>query len=158
MRKFRIRPVAPLRRYVDSLWGWEAVGGEIIDLPTLLPGTGAEVFFHYRTPFHRDAAGRREAFERAHMICVRRKPIRLCQSRDVGFVAVRFRAGRLQRFTDLPGADLIDGTACVAELWGAAGRRLQSDVANASRSADRLRLVQAFLLERLETGRADPLV
>jgi methylphosphotriester-DNA--protein-cysteine methyltransferase len=158
MRRFRIRPIAALRPYVDSLWGWEAVGDEIIDLPTLLPGTGAEVFFHYRTPFHRDAGGRREAFERAHMICVRRKPIRLCRSRDVGFVAVRFRAGRLHRFTNSPGADLVDGTASVAELWESAGRRLESDVTAASRQADRLRLVQAFLLKELETDRADPLV
>ncbi len=159
MKRFRIRPVAPLRPYVDSLWGWEAVGSEIIDLPTLLPGTGAEVFFHYRAPFDRDAGGgRREAFERAHMICVRRKPIRLCRSRDVGFIAVRFRAGRLHRFTNLPGADLVDGTASAADLWESAGRRLESDVTDASRQTDRLRLLQAFLLERFETGRADPLV
>lgn len=158
MKTFSIRPIGPLRRYVDRIWGWESVGNELVDLPTLLPGTGAEVFFHYRTPFRRQVEDRCEDLGAAHLICVRRRPMRLAAARDVGFVAVRIRAGFVHRPTNLPGSDLVDQTPSVDALWGKAGAHLKRQVCAAPRRADIVRLLSRFLMERLEIGRSDPLV
>lgn len=157
MKAFSIRPIAILRPYIERIWGWESQGREILDLPTLLPGTGAEVFFHYRKPFRGEISGADHAFDPAHLICVRRKPIKLCPSSSVGFVAIRFRAGGLHRFTTLPGADLIDGTVSVTDLWGAAGAKLSLDALNSPPSG-LLAIVEHFLVDRLENGNTDALV
>lgn len=158
MHKFNIVPIAPLRPYIERLWGWESIGEEVVELPTLLPGTGAEIFFHYRAPFIQCRDGEDHAFDDAHLICVRRRPIYLRPQSDVGFIAVRLRAGRMHRFLDVPGRDLIDGTLCAAELWKSGGRQLSLDVSNAHSRDAALQSIQRFLLEQLQHRRSDEVV
>lgn len=158
MKKFSIVPIAPLRPYVERLWGWESIGQEVVELPTLLPGTGAEIFFHYGMPFIQKREGKDQVFDQAHFICVRRRPIQLRPQRDVGFIAVRLRAGRMHRFLNVPGQDLIDGTHSVMELWGNRGRRLSLEVSNARSKDHASGIIQRFLLEQLECRRSDELV
>lgn len=158
MKFFWIKPVALLAPYIERLWGWESVGDEVINLPILLPGTGSEVFFHYRTPFRHEVAGKAEALGSAHMVCVRRKPVRLLSSKSIGFVAVRFRAGSLHRFTRVPGADLLDQTMTATDLWGDAGKQIALDATNGRSRRETAELLQRFLLSRLEEGRSDQLV
>lgn len=159
MNIFHVIPVHPLRPYIDRLWGWESRPGELITLPSLLPGTGAEVFFHYRTPFRRLTAAETScALERAHLFCVRADPAQLCPSGDIGFVAIRFRAGSLHRFIDLPCAELLDTTCSASDLWGAKGRVLADGVLDAHSIPEKLRLIQVFLLKQLQRGQSDQLV
>ncbi|MCK1667717.1 helix-turn-helix domain-containing protein [Bradyrhizobium sp. 153] len=158
MNRFNIVPIAPLRPYVERLWGWESIGQEIVELPTLLPGTGAEIFFHYRMPFSQVREGKDHVFDGAHLVCVRRRPIQLSAQRDIGFIAVRLRAGRMHRFVDIPGGDLIDRTLSVTELWKSAGRQLSLDVSNAPSKAGALEALQCFLFEQLRRNRSDELV
>lgn len=42
-------PPAELRPWVERFWSWESDCA--VPLPLLLPGTGADLFLHYRTPF-----------------------------------------------------------------------------------------------------------
>lgn len=159
MRKFHILPDDALKPFIDRLWGWESVADELVPLPTLLPGTGAELYFHYRRPFRRMAAqGTPVACGTAHLLCLRRQPIPLCASNDLGFIAVRFRAGMLHRFTNMPGRELIDRVLSIDALWGKAGEKLALGVAEAGSRLERLRLIQGFLLERLRASAADDLV
>jgi methylphosphotriester-DNA--protein-cysteine methyltransferase len=159
MRTFHLLPDDALKPFIDRLWGWESAPGEVVALPTLLPGTGAELYFHYRTPFNRlDEQGVPTACARAHLLCVRRQPIPLCPASDVGFIAVRFRAGMLHRFTELPGQELIDNVLAVDDLWGGAGRQLACRVAESAGQAQRLRLIQDFLRRRLRADAADAMV
>lgn len=85
------RPHPALRPYIDRYWSWEAAPGERIALPRLLPGTGAEVFLHHRQPFRSENGA---ALPAAHMLCVRLQPYALASTDDVGFTAIRIRAGR----------------------------------------------------------------
>lgn len=158
MKVFHWIPTGALARHVDRIWGWEGLPGEQIALPVLLPGTGAEVFFHYRTPFSAaawDAPAR--ALPLAHLICARHGLMELAAQSDVGFVAVRFRAGSLHRFFRLPPNELHDSTLSARELWGAAGDRLAEAMVEASSMDERVRLLTAFLSGQLAAGRADEL-
>ena len=159
MRKFHVLPDDVLKPFIDRLWGWESSADELVHLPTLLPGTGAELYFHFRTPFRRMAEqGAQTVCATSHLLCVRRQPVPLCPSRDVGFIAVRFRAGMLHRFTDIPGRELIDRILAIDDLWGRAGKGLALRVAAADTLPERLRLIQDFLSERLRIESADDLV
>ncbi len=158
MRQFHVLPDALLRPYIDRLWGWESVPGQLVALPMLLPGTGAELYFHYRQPFYiQMPAGEPEACAKAHLLCLRSKPLPLCASEDVGFVAIRFRAGKLHRFTDIPAGELVDRPLSAYDLWGRAGQAIQQAVADGETMPIRLRLIQDFLAKRLQTSAADTL-
>lgn len=162
MRRFHLLPIPPLQPYIDRLWGWESAPGETVALPTLLPGTGAELYFHYRRPFRRagdgDTALSSTPHAPAHLLCLRNVPLALAAMDEVGFIAVRFRSGMLARFTAVPAAELHDGPRDIADVWGAPGRMCAARVAAAGTPAERLSLIQDFLLRQLRPERADALV
>ena len=66
--------------------------------PVILPGTGAECLFHYGEPFRFDDAPAHQA----SLICPRNQSIRLMGGDRVGFIAVRFRCGRLRHLCGWP--------------------------------------------------------
>lgn len=159
MRRFHVFPDDVLKPFVDRLWGWESARGEIVLLPTVLPGTGAELYFHYRQPFRRmTELGTKTVCDAAHLFCVRRQPVPLCPASNIGFIAVRFRAGMLHRFTDIPGHALIDRVLSIDDLWGVAGKGLAARVAESGSMPERLRLIQDFLSKRLRVESTDDLV
>ncbi len=159
MKAFHWKPDAPLSAHIERVWGWESEGPAATAMPLVLPGTGADVFIHYRAPFSiEDAAGAVREAPAAHLICARRKTIELRTVNPIGFIAIRFRAGGLYRFTDVPPDVLADSTLPIDEMWGAGGRTL-AEAVRAARSWDqRLDAVRQFLVGRIESCRPDELV
>lgn len=159
MKTFYWKPHAPLSSHIERVWGWESDAPAATAMPLVLPGTGADVFIHYRDPFRvDDAAGAVRETPAAHLICARRKTIELRTVNPIGFIAIRFRAGGLYRFTDVPPDALADNILPVDELWGADGRAL-ADAVWAARTWDqRLNAVTRFLAGRLESHRPDEMV
>lgn len=159
MKSFQMLPVAALRPFVDRYWGWEAVDDTPLALPSLLPGTGAELYLHYRAPFRYqlDASAVAEC-RPGHLFCLRRRGLALLPSAHVGFVAVRFRAGMLQRFTAVPGAELLDQVLAVEDIWGAAGRNLLARLESCTDLSQRIAVIQTFLLAQLRCESEDWLV
>lgn len=149
MRTFCTFPPPSLAPYIDRFWGWEADDSETIALPTVLPGTGAELYIHYATPFHYNASTSTTAFSSSHLLCVRRRPIELADSAGIGFIAVRFRAGAVHCFTRMPAADIIDNAPTLGDIWGRAGTALAGNVCKASTRQERVRLLIAFLIGQL---------
>lgn len=158
MHTFDVAPCAALAPYVDRFWGWEAPR-ETVNLPLLLPGTGAELFFHYGTPFrYADKAGAPRVVPRVHLLCLRGAPLPLLPTGGIGFLAVRFAAGAVHRFTRVPGPAWMDEMVTPGDLWGPDGRQLVAQVMDAGDPRRRIALVQLFLLRRLQTEPHDALV
>ncbi|HJV80373.1 helix-turn-helix transcriptional regulator [Noviherbaspirillum sp.] len=158
MRVFTRFPVASLSPYIDRFWGWEAEAGETISLPTILPGTGAEMYFHYRTPFLRSQGDGTFSLPHEHLFCVRRRPVELGAIAGLGFLAVRFRAGGIHHFTRLPGNDMLDQLPRAEDLWGVPGKELAGRVIEAGSNEKRVLLLQTFLLRQLEHKTVDTLI
>ncbi|HYD94662.1 MAG TPA: helix-turn-helix transcriptional regulator [Noviherbaspirillum sp.] len=158
MRIFHRFPIPKLSPYVERFWGWEAGAGEAIPLPTILPGTGAEIFFHYREPFRQIEGAGVFALESTHLLCVRRHPIELAEMGEFGFVAIRFRAGALHHFIPVPGRELPDRQPRASDLWGASGNALGKQVRGARCNRVRVDLLENFLLQRLEKSATDKLI
>lgn len=159
MKTFHLLPVPALRPYIDRLWGWESLGPDVVQLPTLLPGTGAELYFHYGEPFRIETEGDRpSAVDAGHLFCVRSNAIDLSPASNIGFVAVRFRIGMLQRFTVIPAGELADCRLSVGDIWGTSGSQLSRHLSLAGSHQERLALIQRFLLSHLRPESADLLV
>lgn len=158
MRIRQLASVAPLQPFIDRIWGWQADAGEVVALPTLLPGTGAELYIHHGQPFRchvGEAGGGRVA--QSHLSCLRRETVALAPTPDIGFIAVRFRAGMLSRF-GVRERDVIDGAPSAEDLWGAAGRALLRTAGEHATFDNKAALVQDFLLGLLRGRADDPLI
>jgi len=65
-------------------------------------------------------------------------------------VGVYFRAGQVSLLTSTAAGELTDRIVKLDELWGASGWALAEDLAEQKRDADRLELLETFLIERME--------
>ncbi|MFZ6873824.1 helix-turn-helix domain-containing protein [Undibacterium sp. Di27W] len=160
MKKFQHLACPQLRPYIDRYWGWESEAGEHIALPQLLPGTGAELYFHYRSPFHfrQQDHTLEQAFAQAHLLCLRQQSVSLSASADLGFIAVRFKIGMLPRFSPIPMKEVADQIVSVEDIWGQPARSLCQQLSYASSLPERLELIQAFLLRQLQPEAPDALI
>ena len=149
MKRYFVVPCAPLQPYIDRLWGWESAA--LAPLPALLPGTGAELLFHYGRPFAIENRQRRAArLELAQLVCARRLPHQPLAQSALGFIAVRFRSGALRHFCALPLGDLRDDVLPVDAVWGAEGSEVGERVALADTRAQRVGLLEDWLLRCLQ--------
>lgn len=151
-------PAPALRPYIDRLWQLESAGGETVLLPTLLPGTGAELYFHYRQPFRHAAPGHPGHCPNGYLLCLRHRPLPLLPTPGLGVIAVRFNTGMVHRFTSVPGRELADRIVTVTDLWGNAGADLLHRLADNAGIAEKLALIQTFLLRQLKPRAPDPAV
>ena len=158
MEIFQQRPQPRLQPFVDRFWAWRGAPGEAIELPTLLPGTGAELFIHAGKPFAiREGAGSRQ-LARTQLFCLRESRRELLAGHDVDFIAVRFRIGALQRFLNVPVAEVQDRDCEVGQLWGLEGEACVARVRDETEFLRRVGHLEAFLLARLNAGSTDSLI
>ena len=154
VRRYFVVPRAELQAYVDRLWGWESPF--TVALPPMLPGTGAELLFHYGQPFAIAGTARGLVEPGAgQLLCARRSPHRLLAQGRVGFIAVRFRSGALRHFASLPLAELENDALSVGDVWGAHGSDVAERVALAGSRAQRVDLIERWLLACLVRHRKD---
>ncbi len=160
MKKFQAQPVAQLHPYIDRIWGWENEADEFIALPEILPGTGAELYFHYGSPFQfrNSGTGKLEKLAPSHLLCMRQQKLALVAAADIGFIAVRFKIGMLPRFTDIPMRELADQALTAEDIWGKAAGSLCSQLSSADTLQEKLKLINAFLLGQLRLAAADALI
>lgn len=127
-------------------------------MPLVLPGTGIEILFHHGAPLKRIHAGDYDILPQHHTLCVRHQAMSLAPADGTGFVAIRFRAGQLGRFTPLPLVECIDQPLPVDALWGIRGRELAARVEAAGVFPRRIDLIEQFLLRQLNLRQPDRLI
>ena len=144
MKRRSWKPSAELAAHIERYWTWESGPGE--PLPTLLPGTGHDVYFHAGAPFGA-AAGR------AHLVCVRTRPWALEAAGRVAFTAIRFRMGALRHFCRVGAEELFDQSVAVEDLWGREGGRWAGRIVEAEDARERLELLNGQLARWLRIHR-----
>jgi len=141
-------PPAVLRPFVERLWSWESAGP--VPLPQLLPGTGADLLLHYRTPFLLFAPGGVcQAPAPAHLTGLRSHACRLMAPGPVGFLAVRFRTSTIRHFGALDMGELVDRFPPASDHFGPAIADLPAQLAALPDFAARAAHVVRFLLDLL---------
>ena len=138
MHLFHWRPDDDLADHIERIWAWESEPGERPLLPPLLPGTGAELVYHFRTPYRFGIDGAWSDAPRFHLVCGRRKTITLDAPGRLGFVAVRLRAGALALMTQIPAHHLADRLVPAAPVLGQGGQILLNRLAGCTTQADRV--------------------
>ena len=158
MQRYFTLPCLTLQPYIDRLWGW--AGACHSPFAPMLPGTGAELMFHFGEPLSISNArtGRRNLGP-AFLLCSRNAPHLLGAPDRLDFLAVRFRSGALRHFCPRPVLDLMDDAFPIAEVWGQDGRDIVEQLAAIPTRAARATAIEAWLLKLLARYHAQqPLV
>ena len=138
------KPCEELAPYIERYWFWES--GAAQALPVLLPGTGNDLFIHFKRPF----ASIRSP---AHLLCVRSRPWPLEPDGPTAFVAIRFRMGALRHFCRFGIGDLFDQAVSVEQLWGKEGGRWVEQVEMEFRYPRAIVILESQLLRWLRKYR-----
>lgn len=142
-----IRPNKLLKSYISRYWSWESDDSRIYSLPLLAPGTGAELIFHYGDSF--SVRNSNTVIPEAHLLSLRNRSIDLTESNNIGIFSVRFRAGMLRYFTNIPLGDLFDSFINIEDIWGIDGKVLQDKILNCDSFDKRVSITEDFLLTKL---------
>ena len=136
------KPCEVLRPYIDRYWGWDATDNSQLYLPVVPPGVGLDLFIHYQKPFGISGRGQ---MAKSHLIFSLEKASIILPSDNIGFIAVRFKAGMFKNFTDVPLAGLVDLYPDMEGLWGSGGRALSGRLNSVGSFIERAVLLDDFL-------------
>jgi AraC-like DNA-binding protein len=142
-----IKPHPLLSAYVERYWSWESEDEAYHYMPHVSPGTGADLYFHYRQPFNINGHG---VLPASHLIHSGDKSCRILPASSVGFITVRFRCAMLGNFTKMPVYELADSFADAGTIWNVKGRQLERQMAVSTTLEERARLLDLFLLRQLD--------
>lgn len=150
MKISHLIPCTVLRPHISRYWAWDSER----ELPTMLPGTGAELMFHYANPVSvRQADGTACALPRAVLLSPRNGRFALQTDASAGFISVRFRSGALRHFCRMPPGALIDQCLSAADIWGSAALEVEEKVAAAKDLSARVHIIEDFLLQQWQSCR-----
>ena len=143
-----VLPQPTLRPFIDRYWCASGVRGT--PLPTLLPGTGVDLYIHLGQPFSvAQAQQRPHPAPQAHLNYMRAAPLQLLADSDYSFVAVRFRSGALRNFCPaLPECGMTEPIA-MTDLWNGEAERLTGQLLAAKSLAACAPILDRWLLARL---------
>jgi AraC-like DNA-binding protein len=148
------RPVGPLAAAVQCIWCWgEPDVAERRE--RVLPAGTLDIVFNLRDDrlrvCDRDDAGRSDVLPGTLITGVQSRYLVVPAPPGAAILGIHFRPGGAAALLGIPAGDLEDAYAGLDSLWGAGARRLRERLAEASSRADRVHLVESFLL-----GRAAP--
>lgn len=140
------QPGILLRPYIDRYWSWSYNGHDSIPMPQVAPGVGMDFFIHFQDPFSMTLKGR---LPYSHLIYSTQQSSALLPASNIGFIAIRFRAGMFKNFTAIPLYELEDQFAGAVEIWGPAGNHLIQQLNEIPALPDKVVVLEQFLMQML---------
>lgn len=150
-----IRPCPALAGHVECLW-YMTGGADAAPIERILPDGCVELVMHVGDPFRRwTPAGRTHAQPRSFVVGPSLSFLLLQPSARVDTLGVRFRPGAARSLLHAPLHEIAERTLPLETLVGAPGRQLPEVVGNAPSRVERVRLVETWLLRRLQQARGN---
>lgn len=145
-----------LAPYVRLIWLLECDGPALFGGPERIVADGVvEAIFHYRTPFTMRFADTEAAEQPVSLLVSQtRRFVEIEPDGAGGFVAVRFQPWGAHQFLPVSARDVADRATPADEVWSRPDvREIEERIATAATDEERIGVLQAFLLRRLERHR-----
>ena len=152
MQYIEHRPSTTLADYLACVWFVRDHEASAASRPAerVLPDGCIEWIFHLGAPFERwTPAEGWQLQARSFVVGELTQFLLLQPSGPAAVMGVRFKPGGAYRFLTLPLDLLTDKTIATEDVWGPGARYLEEAVLSARTDAERTRLVEGFLLQRL---------
>lgn len=141
-----------LAPYIDRYWLFNNAGSTSPCTPLATPGVGADMFIHFATPF---LTSEGKYLAGTHLLFSGGQATRLFATDNIHFIAIRFKAGSLKNFTDIPYSELADRQASAEDIWGRPGKDLLQRIRNLGDTDETIRQLELFLEEQLARNKKD---
>ena len=144
-------PPPLLKPYVHLIWCFELdADGDPGPPERIAPDGIVELVFHYRDPMRMRFTGEDfVAQPRTLVVSQTRRYLEFLPGGTTGLLSVRFRPWGAYHFLGMPISEIADQLVAAEDLWGEPVRELEERLGEAGSMADRLSLVEGFLLDRL---------
>jgi len=141
-----VKPNQVLSPYIERYWICESNAGEEIYMPRVLPGVGMDFFLHYKSPFKVEGKGQLPS---SHIIYSGERSCNILPMKDVGFIAIRFRAAMFKNFTEIPFSQLANSYLDVENIWGHNGKNILRSIRNSQNVNDVIKELELSLMKLL---------
>ena len=140
-----------LARFVQLIWTLEVADPALFGAAErIVPDGLVEAVFHYRSPFDMRYGHSRFSRQAASVVVSQtRSFVEIQPAGPSGFIAVRFRPWGACQFFRAPISEFADQMVNAADIWGRGAMAVEDSIANARSMSERVRHVQAFLIEQL---------
>lgn len=135
------KPTSLLSKYIDRFYVFKKCN----KLPSVLPGTGLELLFH----FNNSLVVNNKKLPIAHTVCPR-KILYFDEQKEVSFLSVRFKSGRFRHFTSIPFSQLNNQYFSVQELWNEQAEHLIRRVKSEEKIENKIQKIEMFLTQKFK--------
>jgi AraC-like DNA-binding protein len=159
MQYIEYPPTSGLAKHLETIWFISEEGhtpAKSTPFDRVLPDGCIEWIFHLGAPFQRSFSRGWELQGRSFVVGELTRFILLQATGPTATMGIRFRPGGAYRFIKAPLNLLTNETVPTEDVWGPEGKYLEDAVLNTSSDAERMMLVQTFLLERHHTTSSRP--
>ncbi|HEX9654277.1 MAG TPA: helix-turn-helix domain-containing protein [bacterium] len=150
------QPHISLQNYISCYWILENDSRLAEPEPLrIFPDGCMELIFHYKDRVRRLTNGavprRQDELQAAATLSGQIKKFILLQpTGQLGVLGIRFRPAGALPFFRMPIAELTEKVVPVESLWGNSGKQLYDQIASAPLYRDKIRIIENFLLKRVE--------
>jgi len=146
----------PLDQFVRCFWFLKADSAESSRPQKILPDGCMEIVIHIGTPFRRIRNNASRTQDGAFLVGQLTECFVLENNSSANVMGVRFKPAGTATFMPFALSEIQNEEITLESLWGRAGRSLQDAVIHAKSDADRIRVIERFLMGRLQPERVDP--
>lgn len=147
-----------LSGYVKCYWCLETESSVPLSKERVFPDGCTELIFHYGDLFKKYTGNTAAVQPRSFIHGQIRSFIEIEASGKTGIFSVRFHPNGLRAFTPVDISETTGEHVSIHHFWGRAGRELEDKILHAATHAQRVQLIDAFLLGRLKVDPDDRLI
>lgn len=143
-------PQQDLTSYIKCYWSLESPQEDTPETQTIIPDGCMELIFHYGDLYKQYLENGKSVIQpRCFVIGQLTRPLRIEPTGITGIFSVRFHPNGFLPFTTLPIKELENTAVPLERLFGKDGMEIEQKVLQAPSTAERITLVESFLLQRL---------
>lgn len=143
-------PSQDLTTLIKCYWTLDSPKEETPEKQTIVPDGCMEMIFHYGNLYKQYAEdGIPFVQPRCFVIGQLTRPLEIEPCGETGIFSVRFQPNGFLPFASMPIKDMENTAVSLEKLFGKEGEELEQKVLQAAKTAEKISLVEAFLLNRL---------
>ena len=147
-----VKPNEILAPYIERYWMFDNADSPASFMPQIPPGVGLDMFVHYAGSFTTENG---TTLPHAHIVFSGQNSCKIFSVSNVHFIAIRFRAGALRNFTDIPLCQLLDANPAVEDIWGVSGKNLVARITGIEEKDETINQLELFLEKKLNENHKD---
>lgn len=143
-------PSNDLTTLIKCYWTLESETEETPEKQTIIPDGCMEMIFHYGDLYRQYTENGNSLIQpKCFVIGQLTRPLEIEPTGKTGIFSVRFHPNGFLPFTTIPIKEMENTAVSLEKLFGQNGQEIEQQILTASSTAERIKLIEVFLLNRL---------